>query len=990
MSTPKNLKGNLPTSLDSEFIGFINALNESIKEFYSVAKYNTQETDTFLQLFEPQWNSMASLLNSISASNKSENIPKIFENILQCKNIINQLKNNSNLNFNNLNLFFDDAKILFKRMRIKRIENLKNIRHSLTSKKYNKNDNDNNNINSLNNFPVKNKNLTQRKLLGQNDFNKLINLIRQLKDYDEIVGKFSLKAKSNFINLQKMILTILTNDENNNNSKRPYLDSEVTKLTDSLGKNKEINNMQIFELKTKYENEIAKLNLKSKELEKNNKNILLISNKAKKFDELKQKLELELIAGNNDNINLLKDNDFETRILNIINTNKNLNLEIKKLKNDINNLDLNNIRLKQEILGKERDILLLQNESTNGENNFETIIKLKKDMQNLYKENNLLKEKIRNTNPGTNISNKNTNSNNIDSLNKKIEELSKLLTNKMEKIISLEKENINLKSLLSDTTSNSSYANKKINLSSNKLNNINNNKSTNKTDNAKLLQENQKLRNFLIKAKKENQELKIQLQNLGMNSNYITSMQQELDQLRKIIEENNANNENKASDYEQKINNLQNILNQKEALINQYETYNNNDMNKIIEEINNKDKTISELENKLMDYEKQISLLNQKLQNNNNNEIINNNTNETNNNNPPNTNEKEIDVIKNENKNLEYNINQLNQEIAKLKNLNEKSQKEKDNLTKAYNELVTQNVLLNKKNSELLQQTNSNQDQKLNNEELTTKIQKKQEEIDALNMFIQKLTNEREKSREDLENYQTKVNSLQKENTSIKKQLERLTVEMPKELNALKTQLDDANKKLSEVNINNLNNNNSNNNKLPLQNNKAKTKEKDKDKDKTNKTFDNGMQPEKYNNILSKLNQEISDLKNKNKELLFKLEDKEIKSQNSRYKTEDFNMSGYEEEFDLRKMATGARDKNRSEDINIDYPGIQGYKEKLKEYQFRLDNLEEQVKILLSKIKITNSIKPTFVQICQIMGYNSNVIEKMTSSEKEKKKILGV
>ena len=198
---------------------------------------------------------------------------------------------------------------------------------------------------------------------------------------------------------------------------------------------------------------------------------------------------------------------------------------------------------------------------------------------------------------------------------------------------------------------------------------------------------------------------------------------------------------------------------------------------------------------------------------------------------------------------------------------------------------------------------------------------------------------------------------------------------MPKELNALKTQLDDANKKLSQANINN---SSTNNNKV-----------KEKDKEKTNKTFDDGMQPEKNDNILSKLNKEISDLKNKNKELLFKLEDKEVKSQNSRYKTEDVNMSGYEEEFDLRKMATGARDKNRSEDINIDYPGIQNYKEKLKEYQFRYDNLGEQVKILLSKIKITNNIKPTFVQICQLLGFDSNVIEKMASSEKEKKKALG-
>ena len=333
---------------------------------------------------------------------------------------------------------------------------------------------------------------------------------------------------------------------------------------------------------------------------------------------------------------------------------------------------------------------------------------------------------------------------------------------------------------------------------------------------------------------------------------------------------------------------------------------------------------------------------------------------------------------------MEYNINKLNQEITQLTNINAKNQKEQDNMKRAYNELVTQNVLLNKKNSELLQQINSNTNQNLNQEDLSNQIKKKQEEIDGLNTFIQKLSKECEKYREDLENNQAKTNSLQKENASIKKQLERLAVEMPKELNALKTQLDDANKKLAEANIN-INNTN---NKSSLLNNKAKIKEKENEK--SNKTFDDGMQPEKYNNILSKLNQEISDLKNKNKELLFKLEDKEVKSQNSRYKTEDLNMSGYEEEFNLRKMATGARDKNRSEDINIDYPGIQGFKDKLKEYKFRIDNLEEQIKILLSKIKITNSIKPTFVQICQLLGYSSNLIEKMTSSEKEKKKILGV
>ena len=301
----------------------------------------------------------------------------------------------------------------------------------------------------------------------------------------------------------------------------------------------------------------------------------------------------------------------ERRILNLIDTNKNLNLEIKKLKNGINNLDLRNIQLKQDLLGKERDILLLQNESED-KTSIESIIKLKKDMQNLYKENNLLKEKLRNININNINIKANINKNNIDSLNIKIEELSKLLTTKMKQIIFLEKENITLKTLLSDTASSSSNTNnKKINLQNNKINNINVPNNISKLEQMKLLQENKKYKNSLIQLSKKNQELKAQLQNLGINNNYILPLQQELNQLKKIIDENNLNNNNKNSNYEEKINNLQNILNEKEALINKYEQYNNNDKNKLIEEIKNKDTIISELKNKLMNNEKQILSLNQ-------------------------------------------------------------------------------------------------------------------------------------------------------------------------------------------------------------------------------------------------------------------------------------------------------------------------------------------------------------------------------------------
>jgi chromosome segregation ATPase len=538
----------------------------------------------------------------------------------------------------------------------------------------------------------------------------------------------------------------------------------------------------------------------------------------------------------------------------------------------------------------------------------------------------------------------------------------------------------------------------------NNPNNINYFEYTLLEENKKLKSINDNSRNILTKLSNENKNLKSQIKLLETDNNYIINIQKEMDQLINLIKENNItfNNDKINIEFEQKINNLQNILNNKEASLQNYEIQNNNnmDVNILIKEVQDKNKIIYELKNKIMNSEKQIRLLNQKLKNSNtnNNKLIsqeNHNLNiklvdmekenqfyknkleemvnqinnikksDNGNNNILFNNSQEVINMANKTKNLEFKINQLNQEIFQLK-------KEKDILELTNNNLLSE--------IEKINQNKTSQNQNTNDIDISSAIKKKEEEIEGLNAFIQKLTKQSEKYSEDIETYKIKINSLQKENTSIKKQLERLTIEMPKELNALKIQLDEANKKLSE------NNNDFSNNKTTNSINKSNTK----NKEKSNKAFDEGMQKEIENNMVTKLNKEISDLKNKNKELLFKLEDKEINILNSGYKTDEQNMTGYEEEFDLRKMATGARDKNRSEDINIDYPGLQNYKEKLNELQFKFNNLKEQIKILLSKIKCTNIIKPTFVQICQLLGYKSIDIEKMVCSEKEKKKILGV
>ena len=153
---------------------------------------------------------------------------------------------------------------------------------------------------------------------------------------------------------------------------------------------------------------------------------------------------------------------------------------------------------------------------------------------------------------------------------------------------------------------------------------------------------------------------------------------------------------------------------------------------------------------------------------------------------------------------------------------------------------------------------------------------------------------------------------------------------------------------------------------------------------------------EEYTKTLKKLldlnnkaNKEIEILKNKNKELQYKLEEKEVEKELSGFKTEDVNFSNYEEEFDLRKMMNGAKDKNKSEDINIDYPGMQGVKDKNKELQQRMNMLSEQVKILIANININNRIKPQINQLCQLMKIPPKNIQLIIAG-KNKKQNLGI
>ena len=158
---------------------------------------------------------------------------------------------------------------------------------------------------------------------------------------------------------------------------------------------------------------------------------------------------------------------------------------------------------------------------------------------------------------------------------------------------------------------------------------------------------------------------------------------------------------------------------------------------------------------------------------------------------------------------------------------------------------------------------------------------------------------------------------------------------------------------------------------------------------KNNMNDDYTKSLKKLIDLNNKANKEIEILKNKNKELQYKLEEKQVEEELSGFKTEDVNFSNYEEEFDLRKMINGAKDKNKSEDINIDYPGMQGVKDKNKELQQKVNMLSEQVKILISNININNKIKPQINQLCQLMKIPPKNIQLIIAG-KNKKQNLGI
>ena len=515
---------------------------------------------------------------------------------------------------------------------------------------------------------------------------------------------------------------------------------------------------------------------------------------------------------------------------------------------------------------------------------------------------------------------------------------------------------------------------------------------------------NDSLRKKSIKEKDNRAKLlynKVQKKQIDANTNY--------DNIQRIMKEK-----------DNQILNLQQLLSTYEQ--------NENNLNKQLDDLNN------QFKNKIGQYEKQIIFLKNKLAKNNNN-------------NPKIKGEKKQDIIQennldmmkndsniislnNKNMNLikiikqqKATINGLQNQIIIFKNqidqydqMNKKQLEEMNNSIFKNNKIIEQKDELIKKlrekkeiqnsqiNINMSNQTNNNELLllKLENEKLKKDISMLQlpqnnnnlrngnnisslyntnsQELQQLNIGLMEENNSLKLKNKQLESkiqlLTTNNEQLQNLNDNLKNQIVNLEQEIEKKKNEIDGLQAFINKLQSKLDAEDMN--------VPKSNSTIKER-----KNTALTEQENTKKIQKYLDLLNKANKDINNLQKKNKELQFKLEDKQVQEELSGFRTEEANFSNYEEEFDLRKMVNGTKEKNRSEDINIDYPGMQGVKDRNKELKQKMNMLIEQVKILIANVNINSKIKPQINQICQLMRIPAQNIQ-MIISGKNKKKALGL
>ena len=926
------------TLFNEEFIGYINSLSGAILEYFKVSQNIIKNTELHLQLAKTEINK-AELNIGLAINEKNSPIGLI--NFIS--GMVNKLEFNNKSEEQNLESFFKDAKILFKKLKEKRKELIIQSKRRSNSSQTKKS------------FPIPSLSLMNNKLLykqksirfAENNSKSEINKnVKDLK-YNVLYSKLNNKHLNLNSKDRAQFYKNKTNKEKSQHLTRGSVNNEYFK---------------------EKENELISLSgheNKSKSISPNKSKNTAEADELKRLRMINKKLSSEL--------NKYKSNMHDKNVGNNQNNNN----------NNFNNFEKINIFIKD----KDKVISKLKKEMNQSTIKFKDILtQYKSQIVKLKDENNYLK-----VNSAYSVKNSNTFSEYDKSLNSKLSTLMK--ENKQLKESIEEMKMRNLKNGFKNNSEQNLNSKKNIN------NNIDN--QTQKSEIDELKNKMAVLQKYFSKKQAENKDLNNQLnilkkklveekkilsnknlelsQNLINKQNELISLQKEnynknneITNLKGVISQRNSDNAAHISkdEHEKIISNLKSKIKELESNIEknkniQLEKY--QQLSSLQNELTEKDVLIQEQNNNLEQIKTQLFSL----------EVENKNL---------------LNTIETLNKTIsskenDDNIINLNEQLKEQKNLNNNLN---DELTKIKNdnELLKNKVISSEKKISLLkvnsdmneEQSNSIeqlkgeiQSLKFENEKLNyqynqlkenlgidgeDKINKQNQEIEGLKQLIQKLQKEREKG-------DSEISNIKRENEKMKNQIIRLSETLPNEYNELQKQYQALEIKYKLLKKNNPNINTPN---------KSKTEDK---------------QVEKLSQEVTDLKKEIEQLKKKNNELIAQLEDKEIKKNFYDNRSEDANKSNYEEEFDLRKMAKGARDKNRSQDINIDYPGIQTYKEKIRELEFYYNSLETLVKKLLLTIQCTPKNKTYVTELCRMVGFDLEMTNKIVTN-KNKNSIFGL
>lgn len=297
----------------------------------------------------------------------------------------------------------------------------------------------------------------------------------------------------------------------------------------------------------------------------------------------------------------------------------------------------------------------------------------------------------------------------------------------------------------------------------------------------------------------------------------------------------------------------------------------------------------------------------------------------------------ELTKVKNDNELLTQKI--INYE-KKIKDEENKQKDENNEMNKKLENIKNENLILKSSNEKLTNELIYNK-----NHNTSEELKRQTQELEELKQILFKNQTERE----------NETKSLKKENEILKKQLIDISKSIPKKYNDLLNEYNDL--------------------ELKCKNNLKKNVKEPKNEGEPGEesTGDNLSD-------ITNTKKELEIMKLKSQYLVDELKDRDTKNEISENKSEQ-NVPLYEEEFDLRKIAIGARKKDKSEDIKIDYIGIQEEKEKYKELEFFYASLKALVKKLLMSIQCNSKNKNYITELCRIVGFDKETTNKILNNK---------